>query len=106
MYQKGRMPHRGRIVAFNPRRLPAEQEEEVSIPSPDQPEEAEEAPEERSINSPISSEEPLFRFLNRDIWLDDIILILLIIVLVSEGCYDNFILPALIILFIAGFSQL
>jgi len=42
------------------------------------------------------------RSFNMDIWLDDIILLVLIIVLITQSDYDGIILPVLIFLFVAG----
>jgi hypothetical protein len=113
MYSSNRFPpRRGRIVAFEPRK-PTEgsQDDEIlSIPSPDEPEESVEVSGMLSDetgpvrNSPISSEKPLLRLFNLDIWLDDVILLVIILFLISESNFDTIILPVLVFLFLAAFS--
>lgn len=113
MYSSNRYPpRRGRIVAFEPRK-PNEgnqDDETLSIPSPDEPEEPGEIdgmlPDETGPvrNSPISSEKPLLRLFNLDIWLDDVILLVIILFLISESNFDTIILPVLVFLFLAGFG--
>jgi hypothetical protein len=108
MYTGNRFPPgRGRIVAFEPRRLPGEHQDDtaLSIPSPDEPDEAvqiEDGGADARLNPPISSERPLFRFLNFDIWLDDIILLVVILFLIAENNFDSILLPVLVFLFLAG----
>ena len=93
MYSSNRFPsERGRIVAFEPRKTSQEQQDDnvLLVPPPDEPDE--------------NRANPLFRFFDVDIWLDDIIIFAVIILLIAESSFDSIVLPVLVFLFLSGFG--